>query len=119
MSKYFGYLEESTDTVKSRNQLSKLILISIYVGIWAVSLISFWWFPSGQDAMGYSIMFLWVLLPTATFISSLLIGKIITGGHGSGAPPLRLALCICLQNMQHSAQLIWWHFIKSICRSLN
>lgn len=75
MSKYFGYLEESTDTVKSRNQLSKLILISIYVGIWAVSLISFWWFPSGQDAMGYSIMFLWVLLPTATFISSLLIGK--------------------------------------------
>lgn len=74
MSNYLNYLEESTNTVKSKNRLSMLILISTYLGIWAISLISFWFFSSASDAMGYSIMFLWVLLPVTTFIISLLIG---------------------------------------------
>lgn len=34
--------------------------------------------------MGYSIMFLWVLLPVTTFVISLLIGKIITWEGGNG-----------------------------------
>lgn len=75
MSNYLDYLEESTNTVKSRNKLSKLILIAIYLGIWAISLISFWFFNSASDAMGYSIMYLWILLPATTFVVSLLIGK--------------------------------------------
>ena len=74
MSNYLNYLEESTNTVKSKNRLSMLILVSTYLGIWALSLISFWFFSSASDAMGYSIMFLWVLLPVTTFIISLLIG---------------------------------------------
>lgn len=74
MSNYLNYLEESTNTVKSKNRLSMLILVSTYLGIWAISLISFWFFSSASDAMGYSIMFLWVLLPVTTFIISLLIG---------------------------------------------
>lgn len=75
MSDYLDYLEESTNTVKSKNKLFALILIATYLGIWAFSLISFWFFISGSDAMGYSIMFLWILLPVTTFITSLLIGK--------------------------------------------
>ncbi len=75
MSHYLNYLEESTDVVKSKNKLSKLILIATYLVIWAISLIVFWFFTSGSDAMGYSIMFLWVLLPVTTFIISLIIGK--------------------------------------------
>lgn len=78
MSSYLDYLEESTNTVKSKNNLSRIILIATYLGIWAISLIAFWFFKSGSDAMGYSIMFLWVLLPVTTFIVSLLIGK---GNH--------------------------------------
>lgn len=80
MSNYLEYLEESTDTVKSKNKLSLHILISTYLGIWAVSLIVFWLFTGSSDAMGYSIMFLWVLLPTATFVTSLLTGKNNYGG---------------------------------------
>lgn len=75
MSDYLDYLEESTNMVKSKNKLSKLILITTYLVIWAVSLIVFWFFTSGSDAMGYSITFLWVLLPVTTFVLSLLIGK--------------------------------------------
>ena len=75
MSNYSNYLEESANTVKSKNKLFMLILAAGYLGIWAASLIAFWFFSSGSDAMGYSIIFLWVLLPVTTFVISLLIGK--------------------------------------------
>ncbi len=72
---YLDYLEESTNTVKSKHKLSVLILFMVYLGIWAASLIAFWIFTDSSDAMGYGIMFLWVLLPATTFVVSLLIGK--------------------------------------------
>lgn len=75
MSNYLDYLEESTNTVKSKNRLSMLILVLTYLMIWTISLIVFWFFISGSDAMGYSFMFLWILLPVTTFVISLLIGK--------------------------------------------
>lgn len=82
MSNYLDYLEESTNTVKSQKKLSTTILIATYLGIWAISLISFWFFRGGADAMGYSIMFLWVLLPATTFVVSVLIGKNSAWGAG-------------------------------------
>lgn len=88
MPNYMDYLEESTNTVKSQKKLSMTILIATYLGIWAVSLIAFWFFHSGADAMGYSIMFLWVLLPATTFILSLLIGKNSDWGKGRWLLPL-------------------------------
>lgn len=75
MQDYLDYLEESTNDVKSREKLGKIILIAVYLGIWAVSLVFFWFFVSGSDAMAYSLMFLWVLLPVATFVLSVIIGK--------------------------------------------
>lgn len=75
MSDYLNYLEESTNTVRSKHKLSMTILLATYLGIWAISLITFWFFISGSDAMGYSLMFIWVLLPVTTFVISLLIGK--------------------------------------------
>lgn len=80
-SDYLDYLGENTDVVKSRRRLSMLLLILSYLGIWAVSLIVFWFFTSGSDAMGYGIMFLWVLLPVTTFVISLLIGRNDYGGR--------------------------------------
>lgn len=75
MSNYMKYLEESTNTVKSKGRLSKIILIATYLSIWAFALIMFWFFISSSDAMGYSLVFLWIILPVATFVTSLLIGK--------------------------------------------
>lgn len=75
MSNYLDFLEESTNTVKSRNKLSLLILVLTYLVIWAISIIVFWFFTSGSDAMGYSLMFLWILLPVTTFVVSLFIGR--------------------------------------------
>ncbi len=75
MTDYIDYLEESTNIVKSKDKLSKIILIAAYLSIWAFALISFWFFISGSDAMGYSLVFLWIVLPLSTFVISLLIGK--------------------------------------------
>lgn len=61
--------------IEKRNRLAKLILVTIYLAVWAVALIVFWLFTDGSDAMGYSILFLWGLLPVTTLILSLLIGK--------------------------------------------
>lgn len=74
MSNYLEYLQESTNVVKNKEKQSKLILIVTYLTIWALGLIVFWFFTSGSDAMGYSLMFLWILLPVTTFVISLLIG---------------------------------------------
>lgn len=75
MSNYMNYLEESTNRVKSQKKLSQTILIATYLGIWAFALIVFWFFISGSDAMGYSLVFLWIVLPVATLVISLFIGK--------------------------------------------
>lgn len=41
----------------------------------AIAMIVFWFFTSGSDAMGYSLMFLWIILPVTTFVVSIVIGK--------------------------------------------
>jgi len=75
MNSYVDYLDESTNVVKSRKKFSKLILILSYLVIWAVAVIVFWCFTGEEDAMGYSLMYLWIILPAATFVVSLLISR--------------------------------------------
>ncbi len=82
VTNYLDYLEESTNVVKSKNKFGRLLLIITYLLIWSAALIVYWFFTSGSDAMGYSLMFLWVLLPVSTFVISLLIGKNDYWGKG-------------------------------------
>ncbi len=77
---YLDYLEESTNAVNGKKKFSRLVIACVYLAIWAVSLLVFWCFTSGSDAMGYSILFLWVLLPVSTFQVALFLGK--SGGFG-------------------------------------
>ena len=96
MSNYLDFLEESTNTVKSRSKLSMLILVLTYLVIWAISIIVFWFFTSGSDAMGYSLMFLWILLPVTTFVVSLFIGKNNYWGKWKWLSPLALGIMYML-----------------------
>ena len=75
MEDYIEYLEESTNMVQSHKKLSLTILIALYLGIWAFALIVFWFFISGADAMGYSLVFLWIILPVTTLVISGFIGR--------------------------------------------
>lgn len=71
---YLNYLEESTNTVKSRRRLGKLVLVAAYLVIWAVSVAFFWLAASGSDAGAYAVLVIWGAIPLTTFVISLLIG---------------------------------------------
>lgn len=71
---YLNYLEESTNVVKSRRRLGKLVLVSAYLVIWAVSVAFFWLAVSGSDAGAYAVLVIWGAIPLTTFVISLLIG---------------------------------------------
>lgn len=71
---YISYLKESTDTVKNQKKLSQTILIAAHLVVWAFVLIAFWLFTDPGDALGYSLVFLWIILPVATLAISFLIG---------------------------------------------
>lgn len=73
MSNYLDYLEESTNVVNSKKKLSKLILFLAYFSIWAISVLSFWFIPPG-DEMAYTLLVIYMLLPLIIFITSFLIG---------------------------------------------
>jgi len=54
---------------------AKRTLIFSYLAIWAAAIIDFWFFTADDGAMGYAILFLWIILPITTFVISFLISK--------------------------------------------
>ena len=96
MSAYYDFLEESTNVVKSTGNRNKIIIILSYLLIWALAMIAFWFFTSGSDAMGYSLMFLWIILPVTTFVESVLIGKNDFWGKGKWGSTLFFGLMYML-----------------------
>ncbi len=71
---YKEYLEESTNTVKSHNRLSRMSLLLVTLGIWVLSVIAFWLVESGTDSSGYSLAVMWGILPVTFFASSFIMG---------------------------------------------
>ena len=49
------HLDESTNVVKSKNRLRKIIPILIYTAIWAMCILFFWIFSGATDAAIFSI----------------------------------------------------------------
>jgi len=74
MSNYVEYLKESTNVVKSKRKLCLILILLAYLVVWAYGLITFWCFTDGADAMGYAIMFLYLLYPIVTIVISVLLG---------------------------------------------
>lgn len=95
---YLTYLGESTDTVKSREKLSCIILLAVYLAVWAFSLLTFWCFIAPDGAMGYSILFLYLLLPVTAFAVSLLLGcnALVRGAKWKWLIPIALGLMYML-----------------------
>lgn len=96
MTTYLEYLEESTNVVKSKTNFSKLILVITYLLIWASSLIVFWFFTEDSDAMGYSLMFLIILLPVTTYAISMIIGLNNLFGKWKWLTPIILGIMYVL-----------------------
>ena len=67
------HIEESTNTVKSRQRLARLLEVLSFLVVWAVCVAVFW-LGGGSDAMGYSILVMYLVLPVTTFVCGLLMG---------------------------------------------
>ena len=68
------HLEESTDLVRSRERLSRLLVVLTYLVLWALSILAFW---AGlkEEAMLYSIAIFYLVLPLTTLILAGLVGR--------------------------------------------
>lgn len=67
------HLEQSTDVVRSRDRLSRLLVVLTYLILWALSILAFW-MGLKQEAMLYSIAAFYLVLPLTTLILSALVG---------------------------------------------
>lgn len=88
VSNYLNFLEESTNAVKKKDKMSKLILICSLLVIWTAALLIFWLFADGSDAMAYSLIVFWILLPVAIITGSAVIGANGWWGKGKWISPV-------------------------------
>lgn len=72
------------------------ILTAVYLAVWIISLLVFWIFMSPSDAIVYSLIFLYALLPLTTLVVSFLIGKNNCFGKWKWATPVFFGLMLML-----------------------
>lgn len=71
---YQEFLEESTNTVKAKRNLSKIIILSTYFVVWLVAMILFW-NVTGAMNRELDIVLRWILLPVLLFVATVTIAK--------------------------------------------
>ena len=96
MKNYLDYIEESTNVVKSKVKLSKLILILSYLVIWAFNIMVSWFFSAESISEAQAGAFQWLVLPVATIVISLLIGKNDSWGKRKWFAPIGFGLMFLL-----------------------
>ena len=96
MKNYLDYIEESTNVVKSKVKLSKLILILSYLVIWAFNIMVSWFFSAERISEAQAGAFQWLVLPVATIVISLLIGKNDFWGKRKWFTPIGFGLMFLL-----------------------
>ncbi len=69
-----AHLEDSTNLVKSRKRLAKAVWFACYLLVWALCIL-FFWLGGRSDAMGYSLVVLYLVLPAATIAFSAFMGQ--------------------------------------------
>ena len=88
---YQEFLEESTNTVKAKRNLGKIILFSTYFMVWVVAMIVFWQ-TRGTVTSGLDITFRWILLPLLLLAATVTVAKNDYWGKGNWLCVLGAAL---------------------------
>lgn len=71
---YMEYLEETTNAVKAKRNLEKVILFSVYFLVWAIAEAVFW-LVKGPITANYDVIFRWILLPLLTLAVTAIIAR--------------------------------------------
>lgn len=78
---YQEFLEESTNTVKAKRNLGKIILLSTYFVIWAAVMMVVW--NIGPIPAGLDFALRWILLPLLLLVSTVTVAKNDYWGKGN------------------------------------
>lgn len=79
---YQEFLEESTNTVKAKRKLGKLIILSTYFIVWMIAMILFW-NVTGSTTRELDIIVRWMLLPALLFTVTVAVAKNDYFGRGN------------------------------------
>ena len=60
---------------------TQIAIIATELGIFAIAVFAFWAFAGELDAMGYGILYIWVLMPLVSFVTSLVVGLLNVWGR--------------------------------------
>lgn len=71
---YQEFLEESTNTVNAKRNLSKIVILSTYFIVWIIAMILFW-NVTGFMTKELDIILRWVLLPALLFLATVTVAK--------------------------------------------
>ena len=96
MKDYLDYIEESTNMVKSKTRLSKLLVVLSYLVIWAFNIMASWRFSAGSITEAQAGGVQWLMLPAVTIILPLLIGKNNYWGKHKWLAPIGFGLMFML-----------------------
>ena len=79
---YQEFLEESTNTVKAKRSLEKVILFSTYFLVWTIAMVIFWQ-VKGPVTFECDVIFRWILLPFVLLVTTIFIAKNNYWGKGN------------------------------------
>ena len=75
---------------------TQIAIIATELGIFAIAVLAFWAFTGRSDAMGYGILYIWVLMPLVSFVTSLVVGLLNVWGRYRALWPALCAILITL-----------------------
>lgn len=82
---YQEFLEESTNTVKAKKNLSKIIMLSTYFLVWMLAVIFFWYVSRNQrgiDTTGANTVLKGIVLPLLLMMGTIIVAKNDYWGRG-------------------------------------
>lgn len=79
---YQEFLEESTNTVKAKKNLGKIILLSTYFIVWVVAMLIFG-FITNPMLSGLGVTLRWILLPALLLVTTVTVAKNNYWGKGN------------------------------------
>ena len=79
---YQEFLEESTNTVKAKRRLEKIILFSTCFLVWTAAMVFFWQVKGSLTDEG-AVVFKWILLPFVLLVTTVFIAKNDYWGKGN------------------------------------
>jgi len=75
---YQEFLEESTNTVKAKNNLSKSIIFATYFIVWIIAMVVFWTMQDNVEAYIFNsveIILRWIMLPLLLLVLTVMVAK--------------------------------------------